>query len=504
MTTTTLLGFRCIRPAFTGLIALSMLACTLFAQQGNQKDRYPLLELKRLKAGYEKALSEYENKKKAHGYGIVSDLDLNTAALALTNEEVNYHKALLTIVFEEQYITIVGGMKFQGKDGRKHVRVTLENTSGGGSEYARELAVDEKLFKALQSDVIHNVYISLSDDDKSIVSTPYEAKIERLVYQKPAEVDFTLLKDLDSVTVNLTYGNGTKRDTKIALVKDEKVNKVIVQSEQFSQEALLGESANFDLTLELFSGQNDTFQLEVVNLPSELNRYFRDPQTDVRLSQFKFTEGNHTRKASLKVDLPDRPGAGIEMGKRIPFFVLVIPQKRMDEMNGSLHNRTWTAQQIEALDIGYVRLELVPRGVGELVVRAQQLYFSAFEGAPIEIALDLKNEGTRALDNIEIKADPPLNWTKTIAPQIVRKLDVSNEQRVLLRVTPPQGVSVGKYEIRVQSSGLSETQPVNGEDKIFTVEIKAETNVMGVAMVVGSILVVVLGIVIFGIRLSRR
>jgi hypothetical protein len=494
-----------IRYMLSYLVVLLMTTGTAFVQQGNKRDQYPMLELKRVKSNYEKAVTEYERAKKGHGYGVVSDQDLNLKQIEMTNTEIEYQKSLLNLIFEEQYVTIVGGLKYQAKDGRKHVRITLENTSGGGSEYARELNLfEDKIFKTLQSDVIHNIYVSLKDDDKAIISNPYETKITQLYFGKPAEVDFTLLKDLDAVTVDLTYGNGSNRSSKISLIKDEKENKVVIQSEQFSQEALLGESANFDLTLELFSGQDDTFQLEVVNLPSELNRFFRDPSNDVRLSQFKFAEGNHTRKASLRVTLPDRPGSVIEIGKRIPFYALVIPRKKFEEMGATINGKIWTIKEIEALNVGYVRLELVPRGVGELVVRAQQLYFSILKTESIEIAVDLKNEGTRALDNIEIKVEPPLNWTKTIEPQIVRKLDVSNEQKVLIRVVPPRDISVGKYEIRMKSSGLSETQAVNGEDKIFTVEIRAETNVMGISIVVASILVLVLGIVIFGIRLSRR
>ena len=45
---------------------------------------------------------------------------------------------------------------------------------------------------------------------------------------------------------------------------------VAVQSEQFSQEVELGQTASFDLTLELFSGTDNTFSLEVVNLPQDL------------------------------------------------------------------------------------------------------------------------------------------------------------------------------------------------------------------------------------------
>ncbi|MBN2321106.1 MAG: hypothetical protein JXR49_18650 [Acidobacteria bacterium] len=483
-------------------IALFLISFSFIAQKGIGKD-YPLLDFKVVQARYEKAKADYETKKKSYDYGIISEQELNQAKLELTNSEVEYQKALVNMIVAEQYISIINGLQYQGEDGRKHVRITLENTSGKGDEYAGLLNLDEELMKALRSDVIGNVYVSLSDDDEAIISHPYEAKIDQLYYGKPADIDFTLLRDLDAVTVNITYGDGTERSTKISLLKDEKVNKVIIQSEQFSQEAELGDSADFDLTLELFSGQNDTFQLEVVNLPSQLNRYFYDPGSEARLSQFKFTEGNKTRSAALKVLLPDRPDEGIEIGERILFYALVIPRERAESL-GPIRGRTWSAKEIEALDVGFVRLELVPRGKGELVVRVPQLYFSALKGESVEITLNMKNEGTRALDNVQVEVDPPLHWTAEVEPKLLRTLDVSDEEQIIVRVTPTPDIAPGKYEVHIKSSGLSDTQPVDGEDKTISVEIREEANVTGIAIIVSAIVVLVLGIVIFGIRLSRR
>ena len=51
---------------------------------------------------------------------------------------------------------------------------------------------------------------------------------------------------------------------------------------------------------------------------------------------------------------------------------------------------------------------------------------------------------------------------------------------------------------------MLKTVRVNTEDKTVTVEIKAKTNVLGVFGLILLILAVVTGIVVFGIRLSRR
>jgi len=51
---------------------------------------------------------------------------------------------------------------------------------------------------------------------------------------------------------------------------------------------------------------------------------------------------------------------------------------------------------------------------------------------------------------------------------------------------------------------MSGNQPVNGEDKTVTIEIQTGTNLFGVVIIAILIIGLVGGIVVFGIRLSRR
>jgi hypothetical protein len=393
-------------------------------------------------------------------------------------------------------------VKYQARDGAKHVRLTVANTSGETAEFRKLLNIDDKLFRSLQPDVVNDVYISITNPDGAIIGQPYEAKIAQLHSGDPAMIDFGLLQDLDAVTVNMIYGSGSSRSMKIFLQKDNSVNRVAVQSEQFSQEIELGKSATFDLTLELFSGVSNTFSLEVVNLPPQIDRFFKDPTGQARLSQFKFTETTNTRKAALEVSLPDRPTKEVPMDGPIPFFVVVVPHDR--GAAGDLQGRTWTQAEIEKLNVGFVKLELVPRGEGKLLVRAPQLFYSIKPDGSVQMSVEVVNEGTRRLDNVEVKIDPPLNWTKSVQPAVVPALAIGEEGRVDLTFTPPHDVSVGRYEIRLRTSALSDNHPVNAEDKTATVEIAAGTNVIGTALLVLLIVGQVGGMVVFGIKLTRR
>ena len=488
------------------LILLSFLFCVEAAAQVNynqRDDKYRLLGLKRAKEAYETARSEYERQKDLFTKGLISKSELDRQHNVFSDAEVNYQQSLLAVLFEAQYVSVARAVKYKTKNGGNHVKVTVSNMSGGGAEFQKLLNIDEPLFRTLQPEVINNVYVSILNDQGAIISQPFEAKIPELHYGEPKSLDFTLLQDLDAVTISLIYGSGDSRTMKVYLQKDESVNKVIVQSEQFSQEAELGKSATYDLTLELFSGADNTFSLDVVNLPRQINRFFKDPSGQARLSQFKFTESANTRKAALEVDLPDRPTAEVPMDKSIPFYALVIPREKAREL-GDLSTRTWTQKQIDSLGVGYVRLELVPRGKGILTVRAQQLFYSIKPDGAVEMTMSLVNEGTRRIDNIEVQVDEPLNWKKEINPEVISSLDISGEKQVRLRFIPPQGISVGRYDMRIRTSGMSDNQPVNAEDKTVTIEIQAEANVFGTILIILLIIGLVGGIVVYGIKLSRK
>jgi hypothetical protein len=470
----------------------------------NQRDdKYRLLGLKRAKEVYETARRDFDRQQDLFAKGLISQAELDRGKSVFADAEVNYQQSLLAVLFEAQYVSVARAVKFKTQEGANHVRLQIVNTSGGGAEFQKLLNIDEALFRTLQPEVINNVYVSITNDQGAIISQPFEAKITELHYGQPHQLDFKLLQDLDVVTVSLIYGNGTSRTMKIYLQKDASVNKVIVQSEQFSQEAELGKSATFDLSLELFSGANNTFSLETVNLPRQINRFFKDPSGQARLSQFKFTESANTRKAALEVSLPDRPTSEVAMDNPITFYVLVVPRDQAARL-GDLSSRHMSQNEIEKLGVGFVRLELVPRGKGALLVRAPQLFHSIKPGEEVTMTIELVNEGSRRMDNVEVKVDQPVNWQKQIQPAIIPSLEIGAEQSVTLRFIPPPDIETGRYEMRIRTSGMSDNQPVNGEDKSVTVEVQASANVFGTILIILLIVGLVGGIVVFGIRLSRR
>lgn len=487
--------------------ALLLLEPALFCQTGvpfNQRDdQYRLLGLKRAKEAFEVARADFERQKELFDKGLITAVDLERSRSYFADAEVNYQQSLLAVLFEEQYISVDEAVKYHSEDGSRHVRLTIVNTSGGSAEFRKLINIDDELFRSLQPDVINNVYVSILNDDGAIISQPYEAKVAELRYGSPAHIDFTLLQDLDAITIYMIYGSGSQRTMKVFLQKDATVNKVVVQSEQFSQEVDLGKTASFDLTLELFSGTNNTFSLKVANLPREISRSFKDESGRVRISQLKFTESTHTKRAELEISLPDRPSDAVVIDKSISFYVLVLSRENLTDLP-DLETRQWTQSEIEELDVGYVRLELLPRGKGELLIRSPQLFYSIKPDESVHMSIEAVNEGSHRLDNVELKIDLPLNWSKEISPTSISSLEIGEDKRFNLTFTPPENISVGKYQLRLRTSAMSGNQPVNGEDKTVTIEIQTGTNLFAVIVIAFLIIGLVGGIVVFGIRLSRR
>ena len=286
-------------------------------------------------------------------------------------------------------------------------------------------------------------------------------------------LEFTLLQDLDAVTVNMIYGNGTTRSMKIFLQKDASVNRVAVQSQQFSQEVELGTSATFDLTLELFSGVSNTFSLEVLNLPPQIDRFFKDPAGAGAAQPVQIHRNDEYAEGRAR-GLPSRPADGRSChGQADPVLCHGHPARPGALRSRISQTRQWTQEEVERLNVGFVKLELVPRGQGKLLVRAPQLFHTIKPDGSVRMSVELVNEGTRRLDNIEVKIDPPLNWRKSVDPAVVPTLGIGEERRVQLTFTPPPDIAVGRYEIRLRTSGLSDNHPVNAEDKTVTVEIAA-------------------------------
>ena len=280
-----------------------------------------------------------------------------------------------------------------------------------------------------------------------------------------------------------------------------------VNSAQFSQEADLESQATYDLSLEKFSGEANVFKLEVVNLPHQITYEFTDPETQARLSQIKFSEGVTSLELSLRLYLPKNADSDVVIDKPIEFHVLALDNDqsaKLQDLHGTGDRRLLASEEIDGLNAGSARLEIIPRGVPRVEVQAVNLYHEIKVGEEVEMNVTVRNTGTRNLNNVRVYCDLPLNWRTEIEPDLIPTLEQNGDEVVLIRFIPPEDVSVGDYEPKIRTDSLADNRRVESEDKIVRIHISSKTNVLGISILILLLVGLLVGIVVFGIKLTRR
>lgn len=462
-----------------------------------------LLALKKAQLYVEQTKGEFEKALALKEHGLISEQEFVQKRTAHLQAQVSYQEALINFMGSEARISVASAVKYQDNDGKKHVRVSLRYSSRELKELAK-LNIDAKdLFPLDFLQEIKDVAVSLRSEGK-IISDPYEKTIASLSLEQKKEVTFKLLKDVENLDINVFYA-GKDETTSVYLQKGISANMVTVNSAQFSQEADLESEATFDLSLEKFSGEANIFRLRVVNLPQQITYEFLDPQSQARLSQIKFTEGITSMQLSLKLYLPKNADEQIVIDKPIDFYCLALDDEQSSQLTQLMAGgQAFDPKEIKNLGAGNVELELIPRGVGRVEVLALSLYHEIKVGDHINMEVQVKNTGTRRLDNIRVYTDLPLNWHSEIKPDLIASLEQGKEETVNIEFVPSEDVSVGDYEPKIKTECIADNRRVESEDKIVRIHISGKTNVLGIVLLVLFLVGILVGIVIFGIKLTRR
>ena len=493
-----------MKKAITALVVLILILgpmTHLGAQEQSQTMK--LLTLKKAQLQFEKTKGDFDRSLKLMEQGLTSEQEFAQTRTTYLQAQVDYQQALISFMGSEARIAVASAVKFQDTGGKKFVRVTLRYSSKELKELAKLNISAEDLFPLDFMKHIKDVSVSLKSEGK-IISDPYEKTIASLPLESEQDVTFQLLKDAEDLDVNVFY-SGKNETTSIYLQKGVSANIVTINSAQFSQEADLESQATYDLSLEKFSGEANIFKLGLANLPHQINYEFSDPLTNARLSQIKFTEGVTSMKLSLKLYLPRNADAQVVIDKPIAFYALALDNSQAARLENILTQEAAIGpQDIESLRAGNVKLELIPRGVGKIDVQAVNLYHEIKAGESVKMEVRVRNAGTRKLNNIRIFSDLPLNWRSEIQPDLIAFLEQNKEQVVTIEFLPPANVAVGDYEPKIKTECSADNRNVESEEKLVRVHVGTKTNILGISLLVLLLGGLLVGIVVFGIKLTRR
>jgi uncharacterized membrane protein len=151
-----------------------------------------------------------------------------------------------------------------------------------------------------------------------------------------------------------------------------------------------------------------------------------------------------------------------------------------------------------------VVLEVVPRGLPRVELRAINLYHELAAGDSAATEVVVHNSGSRSLDALQLRADAPPEWRVDFDPPAIASLAVDAERPVRVVVHAPRGASVGDYEARIRVASAAADHRVETEDKVLRLHVIDRASPLGAATLLALAVSVATGAVAVGRRWMRR
>lgn len=473
------------------------------------------LNLQQAEAALESYREEYESIKELFDQEVVTLKEVNEAhrnyeeAMLIYEEaEIELERAKLNFLEFATHISIVEAKTYNTREGERMAEMTLGNTSrvsqaitsaeliSGGEVLSRE-----KIAGWLE---VQNIIISL-EESGTIVAEPYEVIIPSLKLGEQKTLTFRLLRDSPRVGVRMRFLD-TERVMSIVLKKEALQDVPTINSAQFSQEGALGTKVRFDILLERLSEEEKTFRLVVVNLPREIDYAFVAPNTDAKLSQVKFTEETPKKLLHLVLTIPEKLSREL-VDRTLKFYAFVTEASELAAIHAlwqQYEDQSIPLDDVEKIKGNKVTLELIPRGVGELELIISNRYQEIKMGQDVTIRVDIHNKGTMIVQNVKAVVDPPYEWRAEVTPILIKEVAPGEKSPVIIKMTSPQELSMGEYDVQVEAQGEVGNEKVESVEKSITVRVGTSTNMLGNVALIGGLIVLVLGIALASIKISRR
>jgi hypothetical protein len=507
----------------SGLVLAALVTSGSAHAQMAAEEQLLYLEAKQAQVEYLTANEKWERSRRLSTDGLISAETADAERTHHSAALVAYQRALLRLIDTLPHVGIVAATKYQDDRGHKRVRLVLRNDTPllTETEFASLLrgpaagpadGSDAILGEFLAIRALTNVFVSLKDvgdilpgqsafvaaQQQIVIGKPYEARIDRLPHGGQASLDFELLQDVENVVVSIRK-NSRVQELPIKLEYDTRKGSVTVNALQFSQEANLGSQVSYDLLIERGAGGNQTLRLVTAGLPPAVRAEFIDPETQARLTQLTLLSGTASRRLRLRLSMPEKTDSSLALDQPLAFHALLYDGDRDVTVPAQLDD-----DGARALGVGWARLEVLPRGLGEITVTAPTLFFEIKSGERIEMPLLVRNSGTRRLDDIELRFDLPPGWQAALTPDVLGTLDPNREQAVQAVITPSKSSGVGEFEMRLQTRCSTDHRPLQVEDKRVRVSVVRTANVAGTGLIVVLVLGILGSVIAAGIRLTRR
>jgi hypothetical protein len=485
--------------------------------------RNALVVLEAAKEAHDRFESDYRNAERLIKQNIIAQKDLddawsnyNQALQALKQAQIQLDQTKLGFLDNATHITIMEAKKYYDTEGKRMLDLVLKNTSNlalaesalGLTESESELQSEwqnPEQIRALLD--IENIIVSIVSNSSSI-GKPYEKIIPLLPYGEKEKLQFVLLADVQEAGIKLKYLTEDKIES--VFLEKESLQKIpTIVASQFALEGPLGGDVGYALDLEMLVTFVRNFSVAVTNMPPQIRCSFVEGGS--RITSVHFSEDVSKHNVTLNASIPEKLYAGM-IDKRIDFQAWIATTAQLDQINKLRRKHApelIPLQELGAIEAARVDLTLIPRGTGRLEIRINNLYAEIRKGnephQEVQFKADLYNDGTLTLFNITPEVSSvPLDWTAHVDPNLVEKLEPDEKRQVTIHLTPPPGEDVGEYQAEFTARGQSGSEVIEALEQRLGVKIQGETNITATTGLVVGLVVLIIGIVFLGVRLSRR
>lgn len=502
-------AISCVAVLLLSLCSVAVAQQAITRQQ--QLDKLQLQErqerLVQAQQSLETALGELQTTQGLYEDGFIALQTFNAtknsyeeARLQLEEAEILLEQTALDLLKNATRIVVRDARKYKSKDGKSMVDITLENASDVRDALVVDPSLTELDLQALLR--VENIFVSVRAGP--VVGEPYESRIAALDVGARRTLTYRLLRDEEGVSVVLSYLDIEEERIPVVLRKGGEQTLPSINSAQFSQTGELQQTVRFDLTLERLSDEERSFGLAVIGLPRRIENSFVD--NGAKVNQVKFDENKSKSTLSLQLQIPEKLKREF-VGRTRTFFALVTEPReyaRINALQAEYGDAAVPEERVDSLLANYVKLELTPKGIGKLEVLVSNTYREIQVGEELRIRVEFLNRGSVTVQNIKAALDLPYQWQEEVDPPLIKRLEPDDRAPVDIIARPPVDIAVGNYELGIEAKGQVGNENVESLEKNLTIHVGASSNIAGNVILIGILVLLVVGIGVASIRISRR
>lgn len=430
------------------------------AQQPGRSEAELRIELERAELDETVARESLHRKDVLAKEGLISDAEVRAAAAEVRRAELNTLRSRISLMNELPSFRIIAATKLVGADGQMRVELDLLPLSHAYGEVSREYLVSLR-------------------GPTSIISEPYQATVtvrgDRAVRQR---LSFRLLKDVDEIVILIT--SGTRREeVPVLLQRSRHDRRISLRAQNFSQEATLGDRADYALDIERFSPGARDVRLVVVGLPPEMTHEWVDATTNAKLSSFRFASDQTSARLLLRVYLPPQ-GVPAWLGRIVNFRAEIVDAGAV---------------------VGAVDLQLRPVGAPKLFITSDNLLIHARPDDRKLVSVTVENGGGVAARDVKPVAAVPIGFDVSFDPPSVNVLAPGTKARFVLRLVSLPDAIPGEYSMKVRAEASTKLANIESPEQSFRIVLSDGGRWLPIAAV---IVLLILGAGVSGWLWLRR